>query len=302
VQQDGGEIDNINTATGSSTVLYTATGFNWNGAAWDQQNGLLYIDDIGESGFTANQVITNTIYSFNPATPTAGVSEVGTISGQFAFTGAGFHNGLYYTIGSGSDDLLTYNLAGHTGSGNIALNSSQILGGLGTGITGVSLGDLDFVGNTLYVSAGTLTGTNSGATVSTDYTLYKYTTVGNTGPTGLAANYPTTEGTTSVGVGIAYDFNSGKLIMFNTNINNAAGTISQVNQNNGAQTGSIQLLGPAGSGGPGDFAIVPEPSTYAFWSMMFVFALVFSHRILRPREDDSDGPDDSSAIKADDDI
>src|SRR5580658_6700357 len=66
VQQDGGEIDNINTATGSSTVLYTATGFNWNGTAWDQQNGLLYIDDIGESGFTANQVITNTIYSFNP--------------------------------------------------------------------------------------------------------------------------------------------------------------------------------------------------------------------------------------------
>jgi hypothetical protein len=219
VQQDGGEIDNLNTTTGASTLLYTATGLNWNGAAYDSQNGLVYIDDIGESGFEANQIITNTIYSFNPETPSAGVTEIGTISGQDAFTGAGFHDGLYYAIGSGSDDLVAYNLSSVTG-GVISQVSSQALGGLGTGITGLSLGDLDFVGNTIYVSAGTVTSTASGATVSTDYTLYKYTNVNNTSTAGLA--YSTSEGTTNVGVGIGYDFNSGKLVMFNTNINNEA--------------------------------------------------------------------------------
>ncbi|HUB68426.1 MAG TPA: hypothetical protein VL981_13150 [Candidatus Methylacidiphilales bacterium] len=291
VSQDTGDIDNIDTATGSSTILYVATGMNWNGAAYDAQNGLVYIDDIGSTTYEANKPITNTIYSFNPVTDA--LAEVGTITGQSAFTGAGFHNGLYYAIGSGSDDLVTYNLSGHSGTGNIAMNSSQVLGGLGTSggqtITGVSLGDLDFVGNTLYISAGVVTSTNTNAGISSTYTLYKYTNVNNTSATGMAANFPISEGTTNVGVGVAYDFNSGKLIMFNDQVTNDAGSIWQINQTNGAQTKLGTLTGPAAAGGAGDWTIVPEPSTYAFWSMILVFGLVFSHRALRYRQEGLSG-------------
>jgi hypothetical protein len=293
VSEDTGDIENINTATGTSTILFTATGMDWNGAAYDAQNGLVYIDDIGTTNYEANQIITNTIYSFNPEAPSLGVKEVGTITGEGAFTGAGFHNGLYYAIGAGSDDLVTYNLSGHSGTGNIAQNSSQVLGGLGTSggnnITGLSLGDLDFVGNTMYISAGVVTSTNVNAGISTTYTLYKYTNVNNTSATGLAANFPVSEGTTNVGVGVAYDFNSNKLIMFNDNITNDAGSIWLINQTNGAQSILGTLAGPAAAGGAGDWTIVPEPSTYAFWSMMLVFGLVFSHRALRYRRNDCSG-------------
>ncbi|MCE0497251.1 MAG: hypothetical protein LV481_04810 [Methylacidiphilales bacterium] len=273
VQQSSGDIDNIVTTTGVSTLLWsppTGKDYYWNGASYDRQNGLLYIDDLPTNGYSANTPITNTIYSFNPANPSGGVTEVGTITGQSAFTGAGFYNGLYYTIGSGSNLLLAYNLSA---AGGPQLVSSQTLGGLGTGITGLSLGDLDFVGSTLWISAGTVTSTNSGATISTEYTLYEYTTVTNTTTPALAVS----EGT-EVGVGIAYDFNSGNLIMFNSD-----GTIATVNPNTGAETDSITITGPAASGGAGDFAIVPEPNTYAFWSMFFILTLVFLHRTLRPR-------------------
>ena len=294
VQQSSGDIDNIVTATGVSTLLWsppTGQNYYWNGAAYDQQNGLLYIDNIGEANFTPNQVITNTIYSFNPSKPSAGVTEVGTISGQFAFTGAGFYNGDYYAVGSGSSQLLAYNLSA---AGGPQLVSSQTLGGLGNGITGISLGDLDFVGSTLWISAGTVTSTNSGAGVSATYTLYKYTTVTNTSAAGLAANFPVSEGT-EVGVGIAYDFHSDNLIMFNSD-----GTIETINQATGQETNSITITGPAASGGAGDYAIVPEPRTYAIWSMLFIFTLIFSHRALRTRfiaADNSSPPGDGKIAK-----
>ena len=279
VQQSTGDIDSINPTTGVSTALWTppsGQNYYWNGAAYDPQNGLLYIDDLPTNGYSANTPITNTIYSFNPRNPAAGVTEVGTITGQSAFTGAGFYNGDYYTIGSGSDNLLAYNLAA---AGGPQLVTSQTLGGLGTGITGVSLGDLDFVGNTLWVSAGTVTSTNSGATISGTYTLYKYTTVTNTTATGLAAGFPVSEGATYVGVGVAYDFVSGVLYVFNAN-----GTIATIDQANGTESSFVTLTGPAVGGGAGDYAYVPEPSTYAFWSMLFIFTLVFSHRALRLRQ------------------
>jgi len=271
VQQNGGAIDNINTVTGTSVNLAAFPTDYWNGAAYDHQNGLLYIDNIGEANFTTNQVITNTIYSFNPLNPGAGVTEVGTIAGQSAFTGAGFYNGLYYTIGTGSNQLEAYNLSA---AGGPKLVSSQTLGGLGSGITGLSLGDIDFVGNSLWVSAGTLTSTAAGAGVSSTYTLYHYTNVSNVTTPVLAVS----EGT-EIGVGIAYDYIRGQLIAFNSD-----GTIAQVNQSTGAESGSITLSGPAfTNAGAGDFAIVPEPGTYALWSMGLVFSLVFAHRALRQR-------------------
>lgn len=268
-QQSGGDIDNINTTTGVSTSLYTATGHNWNGAAYNPVTKLLYIDDIGTTNFTTNQVITNTIYSFNPFQPASGVTEVGTISGYAAFTGAGFYNNLYYAIGTGSNQLVSYNLNGHSGSGLISQNSTQTLGGLGSGITGVSLGDLDFVGSTLYISAGTLTSTAVGAGVSATYTLYKYSTVTNTTTPILAV----TE--SKIGVGISNDINSNQLIMFNSD-----GSIQTVDQTTGAESGSISLSGPAATGGAGDFTIVPEPRTYALWSMVLLLGLVALQRSL----------------------
>ncbi len=277
VQQSSGAIMNINTSTGASTTLATFAGKYWNGAAYDQQNGLLYIDALPTNGYSANTPITNTIYSFNPSNPGAGVTLVGTITGQSAFTGAAFYNGDYYAIGSGSNQLVAYNLAA---VGGPALVSTQTLGGLGSGITGVSLGDLDLVGNTLWISAGTVTSTNSGAGISGTYMLYQYTTISNTTTPALAVS----EGTTNVGVGIAWDFNTNKLIMFNVNAGTGTnGSISLVDQSSGAQTLLSTLTGPAAAGGAGDFAIVPEPRTYAFWSIGVVFALVFAHRLWRRR-------------------
>lgn len=263
VSQGTGEIDNITTTgtTSPSTTLYTATGHNWNGAAYDPQNGLIYLDDLGSSTNTINQIITNTIYSFNPLNPSAGVTLINTVSGQAAFTGGAFHNGLYYVIPNGSDQLISYSISGST----ITQVSSQTLGGLGTGVAGLGLGDIDFVGSTLYISA-----LKSNGTAFTSYELLKYTDVSNVS----TPVYAVAE--SKSGVGISYDIVSGQLIMFNSD-----GTLNTVDPTTGAQTAYSSLSGPAASGGSGDFTIVPEPSTYAIWSMLLLGVLVAGHRKLR---------------------
>jgi len=149
-QETTGSIYNLNSTTGASNLLGTFTnGSNphyWNGAAYDPTNGLMYIADIGAANYSANTTITNNMYSFNPTNPGGGVTLVGQITAS-ALTGAGWHNGIYYTIASGSNQLVGYDLAGHTGGGTInPLANAITLTNLGTGRHGTVAGRCRFRG------------------------------------------------------------------------------------------------------------------------------------------------------------
>jgi len=290
-QETTGSIYNLNSTTGASDLLGTYTNganpFFWNGAAYDSANGLMYVADIGTTNYVANTTITNNMYSFNPANPGAGVNLIGQISAS-ALTGAGWHNGDYYTIASGSSQLVAYDLAGHTGGGTInALPNAITLGNLGTGVVGLSLGDLDFIGNTVYISAGTV---DSQGNISTTYTLYSYTI---TSPTTATQNFAIAESTLpngAVGVGIGFDSSTGQLVLID-NRNNSSG-LDYIDPTTGAITVGSDMSGPD-SGGPGDYTTispVPEPSSYAVISLALLLALIASQRFflaLRPARNKS---------------
>lgn len=288
-QETTGSIYNLNSTTGASNLLGTYTnGANphyWNGAAYDPTNGLMYIADIGTTNYAANTTITNNMYSFNPNNPGAGVTLIGQISAS-ALTGAGWYNGTYYTIASGSNQIVGYDLAGHVGGGTInPLANAITLTNLGAGVTGLSLGDIDFTGNTVYISAGTV---NSQSQISTTYTLYSYTI---TSPTTATQNFAVTENLPNgaVGVGIGYDNSTGKLTMIDTR-NNLSG-LDYVDPTTGAITAGPDIAAPD-TGGPGDYttmfpAPVPEPRDYAAISLGLILAIVafqrFSSRLALSR-------------------
>lgn len=134
-------INAINTANGQSTRLYTgapANGVVYNGAAYDQNNGLVYF----QHGTTVN--------SFNPSAPSQGITSVGTVGAQSA--NAGWYNGLYYAIENGNQ-LAAYDLAAATG-GALAPVSRTTLNLSGTGLTSIGGGDLDFINGALYITGG----------------------------------------------------------------------------------------------------------------------------------------------------
>jgi hypothetical protein len=271
-QQATGAIIAVNPNTGNSSTIYTASGDYWNAAAYNPNNGLVYIDSVGGATFTTGVPVTNTIYSFNALNPSAGVTEIGTVTGQAAFSGAGFYNGQYYVIAAGSNQLESFNLTGLSGSGALTASSTQTLGGLGSNVTGLSLGDIEFIGNSLYISGY---GVGSGAP-ATAYTLYKYADVSNT----TTPTYAVSEGS-ETGVGLAYYNNT--LLVFNSD-----GTLDSINPTTGAETpyGINTLQGPAAGGGAGDFTVansitvVPEPKDYAIWFLLFVLGLVTVERKL----------------------
>jgi len=265
-------------AAGVSTELGTSgalAGHFWNGAAYNPTNGLIYVADIGTTNYHANVVITNVIYSFNPSNPDGTLTEVGTISSD-AITGAGFHNGKYYTIGSGANTLTSYTLPS-SGTSLLTAASTQTLGNLGndgsgTAIKGLSLGDLDFKGNSLYISAGTVTSTAANATINNTYILYEYADVSNlTTPTLMHTE-------SKVGVGIGYDALTNTMTILNSD-----NTIDTINQTTGAVLSSVTITGPD-TGGAGDYTIltgvVPEPRDYAVICLGLILAIVALQRFL----------------------
>ena len=274
-----GNIYEINNATGVSTLLGTSGAFSgdfWNGAAYDTTTGMVYVSNIGTTNYQPNLVITNTIYMFNPNNVSAGLTEVGTIRSD-AITGAGWHNGKYYVVGSGSNVLAAYTLPTSFSTAALTASSTQTLGGLGSGVTGLSLGDLDFIGNTLYISSGTVSSTAVNASVSAQYTLYKYADVSNV----TTPVYAVGEGATYVGVGLGYDPLTNNLYMLNAN-----NTIGLVNQSTGVESGEFNITGPD-PGGAGDYTVligvVPESRDYAIICLGLILAMVASERILRQR-------------------
>ncbi len=253
-QQNTGTIYQINQLSGVSTQVATESGHFWNGAAFNSQTGLVYISDVGTNNPLGGT--SNTLYSFNPAAPAAPIIQVGTVTGQNSFYDAGFYNNKYYTVPVGSNKLLSLTLPS---SGTAALTpTQQTLGGLGTNVTGLLLGDIDFIGSSVYIyGTQIINGNSAGSNV-----LYKYADVSNlTSPT-------YTKVLSGTGAGLVYDPGLGKLIITNTD-----NSIYSVDPTTGTATSIGTITGPD-TGGNGDFALivaVPEPS--AIWEGSIMLSL-----------------------------
>jgi hypothetical protein len=147
-----GEINVIDTATGIATQIYNDpnAGVAFNGAAYDPDNGLVYLQEANS----------NTLYSFNPQNPGAGLTELGTYDG--VFFAAGFQNGIYYAIETGtSHQLLGFDLSS-AGGGVLAPISSETLNISGTGLgPNFGGGDLDFNNGALYLTVVSAGGTSA---------------------------------------------------------------------------------------------------------------------------------------------
>ena len=234
--QANGAIYAINDATGVTTTLHAADSHCWNGAAYVPVNKLIYMSDTGvtSSGYTT--ITTQTIYSFDALTNT--LKEIGVVNNQYALNGAGWYNGYYYTVPIGTNTLVGYNFAAiASGTGVISPVSSLTLPGLQPGTaTGVYLGDIEFIGNNMFMSG---VGTASGAQINTNqYILYKYgLTSSGTNPnislSGTGPSYSVLEtGTTGIaitGPGLTYDGSNLLLIT-----GSSTADLFYVNQSNGS--------------------------------------------------------------------
>ena len=265
VSQADGAIYAINDATGATTAIHTADTHRWNGAAYDPVNKLIYMSDTGvtSSGYTT--IATQRIYSYNALTNV--LTQVGVINNQYALNGAGWYNGYYYTVPIGTNTLVGYNLAAiASGTGVIAPVSTLTLPGLLPGTaTGVYLGDIEFIGNNMYMSG---VGTAGGAQINANqYILYKYAisssgtnpviSLSGTGPSFSVLETGTT-GIAITGPGLTYDGTSLLLIS-----GSSAPDLFYVNQTTGALTFDRHITGF--TGGAGDYTagmmFTPEPST-----------------------------------------
>ena len=265
VSQANGAIYAINDATGATTTIHAADTHRWNGAAYDPVNKLIYMSDTGvtSSGYTT--IATQRIYSYNAVTDV--LTQIGVINNQYALNGAGWYNGYYYTVPIGTNTLIGYNFAAYAaGTGVINSVSTLTLPGIQPNTsTGVYLGDIEFIGNNMYMSG---VGTASGAQINANqYILYKYAlTSSGTNPvislSGTGPVYAVLEtGTTGIpitGPGLTYD-GSNLLLITGSN----AADLFYVNQSTGALSFDRDITGF--TGGAGDYTsgmmFAPEPST-----------------------------------------
>ena len=288
VSQGTGAIYAINDATGVTTTIHAADSHRWNGAAYDPANKLIYMSDTGvtSSGYTT--IATQTMYSYNAVTNV--LTEVGVINNQYALNGAGWYNGYYYSVPIGTNTLVGYNLAAiASGTGVISAVSSLTLPGLlPNTATGVYLGDIEFIGNNMFLSG---VGTAGGAQINANqYILYKYgISSSGTNPvislSGTGPAYSVLEtGTTGIpitGPGLTYDGTSLLLIT-----GSSAADLFYVNQSTGALTFDRNITGF--TGGAGDYTsgmmFAPEPSTILGGGVAAVLAIgtVLRRRRLHP--------------------